>query len=92
MVALYSMFYNFGRVHQTLRVTPAMEGRLADHSGPSKKSSPSSDDSQNLLVRVQRLRLEAEDFKTSVVEELRTAIAQLEELQVRQAKRRGHGR
>jgi hypothetical protein len=35
-VALYFMFYNFARVHQTLRVTPAMEpvsvitfGRLA---------------------------------------------------------------
>ena len=25
MVALYFMYYNFGRVHQTLRVTPAME-------------------------------------------------------------------
>ena len=25
------MFYNFGRVHQTLRVTPATEAGLADH-------------------------------------------------------------
>jgi hypothetical protein len=25
------MFYNFGRVHQTLRVTPAMETGIADH-------------------------------------------------------------
>ena len=31
MVALYFMCYNFGRVHQTLRVTPAMEGGRADH-------------------------------------------------------------
>jgi hypothetical protein len=31
MVALYLMFYNFGRVHQTLRVTPAMEAGIADH-------------------------------------------------------------
>ena len=61
-------------------------------SGPSKKSSPSSEHSQNLLVRVQRLRQEAEDFKKTVEEELRTVLAQLEELQVRQAKRRGHGR
>jgi IS1 family transposase len=29
-IALYFMFYNFGRVHQTLRVTPAMEAGLAD--------------------------------------------------------------
>lgn len=30
-VALYFMFYNFGRVHQTLRVTPAMEAGVANH-------------------------------------------------------------
>jgi IS1 family transposase len=30
-VSLHFMFYNFCRVHQTLRVTPAMEAGLADH-------------------------------------------------------------
>lgn len=30
-VAPYFMYYNFGRVHQTLRVTPAMEAGIADH-------------------------------------------------------------
>lgn len=30
-IALYFMFYNFARVHQTLRVTPAMEAGIADH-------------------------------------------------------------
>jgi len=30
-VALYFMHYNFARVHQTLRVTPAMEAGIADH-------------------------------------------------------------
>lgn len=30
-VALYFFYYNFCRVHQTLRVTPAMEAGLADH-------------------------------------------------------------
>jgi hypothetical protein len=30
-VALYFMYYNFGRVHQTLRVTPAMEAGVATH-------------------------------------------------------------
>ena len=30
-IALYFMFYNFCRVHQTLRVTPAMESGLSDH-------------------------------------------------------------
>jgi hypothetical protein len=30
-VALYFAYYNFCRVHQTLRVTPAMEAGLANH-------------------------------------------------------------
>ncbi len=30
-VALHYMYYNFCRVHQTLRVTPAMEAGIADH-------------------------------------------------------------
>jgi len=30
-VALHIMHYNFCRVHQTLRVTPAMEAGIADH-------------------------------------------------------------
>jgi hypothetical protein len=31
MVALYFIYYNYGRVYQTLRVTPAMEAGIADH-------------------------------------------------------------
>ena len=31
MVAIYYAYYNFCRVHQTLRVTPAMETGLSDH-------------------------------------------------------------
>jgi hypothetical protein len=30
MVALYTVFYNFTKVHKTLRVTPAMEAGLTD--------------------------------------------------------------
>ena len=30
-VALHFMFYNFGRIHQTHRVTPAMQAGLTDH-------------------------------------------------------------
>ena len=30
-LSLYFMYYNFCRVHQTLRVTPAMEAGLSDH-------------------------------------------------------------
>ena len=29
--AVWFVFYNFCRVHQTLRVTPAMESGIADH-------------------------------------------------------------
>ncbi len=31
MVAIYYMYYNYCRIHQTLRVTPAMEAKIADH-------------------------------------------------------------
>lgn len=30
-VALHFMYYNFGRIHKTLRVTPAMQAGIADH-------------------------------------------------------------
>jgi len=30
-VALHFMHYNFCRIHQTLRVTPAMEAGVSDH-------------------------------------------------------------
>lgn len=30
-VALHFMWYNFGRIHKTLRVTPAMEAGITDH-------------------------------------------------------------
>jgi hypothetical protein len=35
-VRLYFMYYNFGRVHQTLRVTPAMEPGSQITSGQSR--------------------------------------------------------
>ena len=31
MIALYFLYYNFGRLHQTLRVTPAMEAGISGH-------------------------------------------------------------
>jgi hypothetical protein len=31
MLALYFAWYNFYRVHKTLRVTPAMEAGISDH-------------------------------------------------------------
>lgn len=31
MLALHFMHYNFARIHQTLRVTPAMEAGIASH-------------------------------------------------------------
>jgi hypothetical protein len=31
MIGLDCMHYNFGRIHRTLRVTPAMEAGVSDH-------------------------------------------------------------
>jgi hypothetical protein len=31
MVALHFMHYNYCRIHQTLRITPAMQAGLTDH-------------------------------------------------------------
>jgi hypothetical protein len=31
MLALHYMYYNFARIHQSLRVTPAMEAGISDH-------------------------------------------------------------
>jgi hypothetical protein len=31
MLALHYMYYNFARIHQSLRVTPAMEAGVSDH-------------------------------------------------------------
>ena len=30
-ISLHYMYYNFGKIHQTLRVTPAMEAGVSDH-------------------------------------------------------------
>lgn len=30
-IALHFMFYNFGRIHKSLRVTPAMQAGVTDH-------------------------------------------------------------
>jgi hypothetical protein len=30
-VSMHFMFYNFGRIHKTLRVTPAMEAAVSYH-------------------------------------------------------------
>lgn len=31
MIALFFMHYNFCRIHQTLRITPAMAAGVSDH-------------------------------------------------------------
>jgi hypothetical protein len=59
--------------------------------GPSKKSSAFSDQPERVLAFVVRVRQQPEAFKRRVEEELRTTRATIEELQVRRAKRRGHG-
>jgi hypothetical protein len=68
-----------------------MEAGLADMSGPSKNSSPFSGQPDHVLAYVEWLRQQAEEFQRTVEEELRTARALLEELRLREAKRRGDG-
>jgi hypothetical protein len=58
-------------------------------SGPSKKSSPSSSKPEDLLVFVERLRQQAEEFQRTVEEEIRTVRALIEKLRVRSGKQAG---
>jgi hypothetical protein len=57
-------------------------------SGPSKESSPSRHELDNLLLRVKRLREDAEAFQRTLEEELRTTRTRIDDLCVGQAKRR----
>ena len=43
-------------------------------------------------MRYERLRKQAEEFKRTIEEEIRTTRTLIEDLRVRQAKRRSHGR
>ena len=61
-------------------------------SGPSKKSLPPSGKPEDLIVYVEGLRQQAEEFQTAVEEECRTVRALLLDERVRQAKRRDHAR
>jgi len=60
--------------------------------GPSKKSSPSLGEPEDLVLYLERLRQQAEDFRRSVEEDMVTTKALIEKLRVDQAKRRRHGR
>jgi hypothetical protein len=31
MVAIHAVYYNFARIHKTLRITPALAAGLSDH-------------------------------------------------------------
>ena len=58
-------------------------------SGPSTPSLPPSGEPENLLVRVERLRQQAEAFQRRMEHDRRRLRAILDDLRVRQAKRRG---
>jgi hypothetical protein len=34
MVAIHAAYYNFARIHKSLRITPAMAAALSDHAWP----------------------------------------------------------
>jgi hypothetical protein len=57
-------------------------------SGPSKESSLSGHELDSLLLRVKRLRQDAEAFQRTLEEELRTTRTLIDDLRVGQAKRR----
>jgi hypothetical protein len=57
-------------------------------SGPPKESSPSALELDNLLLRVKRLRQDAEAFLRTLTDELRTTRTLIDDLRVDQAKRR----
>ena len=61
-------------------------------SGPSNKSPPSSGEPKKLVVHIERLRQQAEEFRRTVEEEIRTTMTLIEELRASQAKRRRDGR
>jgi hypothetical protein len=58
-------------------------------SGPSTHSLSPSGEPETLLVRVERLRQQAEAFQQTVEDDRRRLSALLDDLRVRQAKRRG---
>ena len=58
-------------------------------SGPSTHSLPLSGEPENLLVRVERLRQQAEAFQRTVENDRLRLKALLDDLRVRQATRRG---
>ena len=57
-------------------------------SGTSSHALPHSGEPENLLVRVERLRQQAEAFQGTVQNDLRRLKALVDDLRVRQAKRR----
>ena len=59
-------------------------------SGPSKNSSLSSGerDPETLLAYIERIRLEAEELHRTLEQEIQTTLRLIEDLRVRQAKRR----
>jgi hypothetical protein len=61
-------------------------------SGPSKKSSPSSGEPESLLVYVERLRQQAEEFQRSVEADMWMTRVLIEELRFGEARRRRRGR
>jgi hypothetical protein len=73
------------RIDKMLREQHAASDLHRTHPSPSRKP-------ENLLVTVERLRQRGEAFHHAVEEDLRANRTIIEELHVRQAKRRRHGR
>jgi len=63
-LALYFMYYKFGRIHQTLRVTPSMEAGVANHVWSIEE-----------IVALVDCRTRAADFKTLAFRAARSSLS-----------------
>ncbi len=64
------MYYNFARVHETLRYSPAMEASVS-------KKLWGVEDIGNLLEEAESLKLASFVFQSKILSEVRTGILQL---------------
>lgn len=64
-VALHFMFYNFGRIHQSPRVTPAMEAGLTDHIGSLEEIATLGDSERVIPSNSERKIEEIDDAKSN---------------------------
>ena len=76
-VALYFMYYNFARIHQTLRVTPAMEAGISDHVWPIEEMCQLLPASKPPIAQIDRALARIDDGTYGVCESCGNAIGKM---------------